>query len=96
MGLRSLFAPDGVWFTDSVFGTIEGTEAIARFIEHTLPPRLFGPGFARHRMESAADMDDLVVLTADGTGCRFQLDLAASKDGSMSDMTIRRLSRTVC
>jgi hypothetical protein len=41
-------------------------------------------------------MDDLVVLTPDGGRCRFELELAANRDGPMPDMTIRRLSRAVC
>jgi NADH-quinone oxidoreductase subunit G len=95
-GAARLFEPDGVWSTDSDFGTIMGADAIAAFIENGLPPRLFGPDFARHRMDSAADMNDLVVLTPVGSRCRFELELAATGDGPMPDMTIRRLSRAVC
>jgi NADP-reducing hydrogenase subunit HndD len=71
-----LFHPDGRWSTGSPFGEIEGTANIETFIGTSLPPRGYGPAYARHRMEFAADIDDLTVVTPTGERCRFSLEIA--------------------
>lgn len=90
-----LFHPDGVWSTASAFGEIKGIQEIEAFINFTLPPRMYGVNFARHKMESASDIDDLTVLTPDGSRCRFHLELCAMEGGRKSSKVIKRLTRSV-
>lgn len=90
-----LFHPDGVWSTASAFGEIKGIQEIEAFINFTLPPRMYGVKFARHKMESASDIDDLTVLTPDGSRCRFHLELCAMEGGRKSSKVIKRLTRSV-
>jgi NADH-quinone oxidoreductase subunit G len=70
-----LFHPDGSWSTATAAGLVQGARAIEEFINAQLPPRDLGPKFARHRMESAADVDSLVVVTPTGTRCRFEMQV---------------------
>ncbi len=88
----SLFHPDGLWSTASPFGDIQGRSNITALIER-LPPRKYGPGYVRHRMESAADIDDLTVLTPAGERCRFNLEADTTPEGGQ--MLIKRLVRVV-
>ncbi len=90
-----LFHPDGVWSTASAFGEIKGIQEIEAFINFTLPPRMYGVNFARHKMESASDIDDLTVLTPEGSRCRFHLELCAMEGGRKSSKVIKRLTRSV-
>lgn len=90
-----LFHPGGVWSTASAFGEVKGIQEIEAFINFTLPPRMYGANFARHKMESASDIDDLTVLTPDGSRCRFHLELCAMEGGRKSRMVIKRLTRSV-
>ena len=90
-----LFHPGGVWSTASAFGEVKGIQEIEAFINFTLPPRMYGANFARHKMESASDIDDLTVLTPDGSRCRFHLELCAMEGGRKSSMVIKRLTRSV-
>lgn len=90
-----LFHPDGVWSTASAFGEIKGIQEIEAFINFTLPTRMYGVNFARHKMESASDIDDLTVLTPDGSRCRFHLELCAMEGGRKSSKVIKRLTRSV-
>lgn len=91
-----LFAPDGTWSTGSDVGDINGAEEIEAFINHTLPPRSYGPDFARHQMESAERVDDLVVLAPDGSRCSFEMKLGPGSSPDEPGKVIRSLSRTIC
>jgi NADP-reducing hydrogenase subunit HndD len=91
----SLFHPDGVWSTASPHGDVQGAAAIEALIDTHLPPRKLGPNYARHRMASAADTDDLTVVTPGGERCRFSIELDALHQGGRSTMAIKRLVRQV-
>ena len=91
----SLFLPEALWSTASPFGDIQGTVNIEALINTKLPPRKYGPAFARHRMESTADMDDLTVLTPAGERCRFTMEVDTLQEGSQSRMVISKLVREV-
>ena len=91
----SLFHPDALWSTASPFGDIQGASNIEALINNHLPPRMYGPGYARHRMESTADIDDLTVVTPAGERCRFSMELDTLHEGSQSRMVIRKLVREV-
>jgi NADH-quinone oxidoreductase subunit G len=92
-GAAKLFHPDASWSTASPFGDIHGTANIEVFIDTHLPPREYGPGYARHRMESAADIDDLRVITPAGERCRFSMEIDTLQEGGSSRMVIRKLRR---
>ncbi len=94
-GAASLFHPDGLWSTASPFGDIQGTANIEALINTHLPPRKYGPGYARHRMESTADIDDLTVVTPVGERCRFSMEVDTIHEGSQSRMVIRNLVREI-
>ena len=94
-GAASLFHPDAIWSTASPFGEIQGASNIEAFIATRLPPRNYGPGFARHRMESTADIDDLTVLTPTGERCRFSLEVETYNECDQPRMVIRKLVREV-
>ncbi|PHV05585.1 hypothetical protein CSQ96_20605 [Janthinobacterium sp. BJB412] len=85
--------PDASWSTASSFGDIQGAGNIKTFIETRLPPRRYGPEYARHRMASAADSEDLAVLTPLGDTCRFSMEVAFVDHGGESTMVIRSLAR---
>ncbi|WP_321490349.1 [FeFe] hydrogenase, group A [uncultured Hyphomonas sp.] len=89
----SLFHPDGVWSTASPFGDVSGAANIAALISSKLPPRKYGPHFARHRLDIPARGDDLIVITPDGQRCRFTMELSPSDRGGRSPLLIRRLAR---
>ena len=74
---------------------IRGTSNIEALIKTRLPPRKYGPGYARHRMESAADIDDLTVVTPAGERCRFSIEVDTLHEGSQSRMVIRNLVREI-
>ena len=94
-GAASLFHPDAVWSTASPYGDIRGAAHIGAFISTRLPPRKQGPAFARHRMESAAAVDDLTVITPAGERCRFTLEVQTVHEGNQSRMVMRTLARTI-
>lgn len=94
-GAASLFQPDAVWSTASAFGDIQGAAAIAAFIQQQLPARKFGPGYLRHRMQAAADVDDLGVITPMGEHCRFTMEVASVPVGAHAKLLISRLQRQV-
>lgn len=94
-GAVNLFHPDALWSTASPFGDIEGAANIKALISTRLPPRKYGPGYTRHRMESTADVDDLTVITPAGERCRFSMEVETRHEGSMSRMVIRKLVREV-
>lgn len=91
----SLFHPDGVWSTASPFGDIQGAENIESFIRTQLPPREYAARYLRHQMASAADNEDLTVVTPDGQRCRFTLELCPANDGHRSSTLIKTLHRQV-
>jgi len=91
----SLFHPDALWSTASPLGDIQGVVNIEALINTHLPPRGYGPGYARHRMESTADIDDLTVVTPTGERCRFSMEVLTVHEGSQSRMVIRNLVREV-
>lgn len=96
-GAASLFHPDAIWMTASPFGDIAGAANIEAFIGTRLPPRQYGPAYRRHRMASAADVDDLTVLTPTGERCRFEVEVDTLHDtlcdGGRSRTVIRKLVR---
>ncbi|MCA6254905.1 MAG: nuclear transport factor 2 family protein, partial [Phenylobacterium sp.] len=92
-GAASLFHPDGVWAPGPSTGEIRGAEAIAAFIAAGLPPREYGHRFHRHRMLSAADPDDLRVVTPTGVHCRFEMEVGASDKARGARPAIRVLTR---
>lgn len=94
-GAAGLFHPDGVWSTASPFGTLQGASNIEAFINTRLPQRKYGPRHARHRMESAADVHDLTVVTPAGERCRFSLEVATLPGGGRPRMVIKSLVREV-
>jgi NADH-quinone oxidoreductase subunit G len=94
-GALSLLHPDVVWSTASPFGDIQGVPAIEALITLQLPARQYGPGFSRHRMESASDADDLTVVTPAGERCRFSMEVDTVHEGSQSRKVIRHLVRTI-
>lgn len=94
-GAASLFHPDAVWSTASPFGEIHGATNIEACIATRLPPRQYGSAFARHCMESAANVDDLTVITPTGERCRFSLEVDTMHEDSQSRVVIRSLVRTI-
>ncbi|MGZ5885025.1 MAG: [FeFe] hydrogenase, group A [Burkholderiaceae bacterium] len=94
-GAVSLLHPDALWSTASPFGDIQGASNIAALINTDLPPRQYGPEYARHRMESAADIDDLTVVTPMGERCRFSMEVDTLHNGSQSRIVIRNLVREI-
>jgi NADP-reducing hydrogenase subunit HndD len=94
-GAASLFHPDGMWSTASSFGDIQGASNIEALINTRLPPRKYGPGYARHRMESTAEIDDLTVVTPAGEHSRFGMEVDTIQEGGRSRMLIRRLVREI-
>jgi NADH-quinone oxidoreductase subunit G len=91
----SLFHADAVWSTASPFGDIRGAANIETLINTRLPPRKHGPAYARHRMASTADVDDLTVVTPAGERCRFSMEVETLHESSQSRMVIRKLVREV-
>ena len=91
----NLFHPEALWSTASPFGDIQGTSDIQALINDHLPPRKYGPEYARHRMESAADIDDLTVVTPAGERCRFNMEIGKLLEGSQYRMVIRKLVREI-
>ena len=91
----NLFHPDALWSTASPFGDIQGSENIEALINTKLPPRKYGPAYARHRMESTAGVDDLTVVTPAGERCRFSLEVDTIDDGSQSRVVIKNLVREI-
>ncbi|CAA6818947.1 MAG: Periplasmic [Fe] hydrogenase large subunit (EC, partial [uncultured Thiotrichaceae bacterium] len=94
-GAATLFHPDALWSTASPFGDIQGVSNIEALIKTRLPPRKYGPAYARHRMESAADIDDLTVVTPASERCRFRMELDTIREGNQSRMVIRSLVREI-
>lgn len=94
-GAAKLFHPDGLWSTASPFGDIQGASNIEAFINTNLPPRKYGPAYARHSMESPDDIEDLTVITPAGERCKFSVNLDTVHEGSQSNMVIRSLMREV-
>lgn len=94
-GAVNLFHPDALWSTASPFGDIQGTSNIEALIKTRLPPRHYGPGYVRHRMESSADSDDLTVVTPAGERCRFSMEIDTLHEGRQSRMAIRKLVREI-
>lgn len=94
-GAARLLHRDASWSTASPFGDIQGASNIEALIETRLPPRKYGPGYARHRMQRRAEIDDLAVITPAGERCRFSLEVDTLQEGSRSRMVIRRLVRSL-
>jgi len=90
-----LFHPHAVWSTASPFGDIRGASNIEAFINTGLPPRKYGPEYARHRMGSSADVDDLTVITPTGERCRFNIELETLHEGTQPRVVISKLIREV-
>jgi len=94
-GAVSLLHPDALWSTASPFGEIRGASNIKALIKTRLPPRKYGPGYLRHRMESTADIGDLTVVTPLGERCRFSMEVDTMQEGSQFRMVIRNLVREI-
>lgn len=94
-GAAALCHPDACWVTASTYGAIHGAAHIQAFIATQLPPRAYGPHYARHRMACAADMDDLTVLSPHDERARFTLELRTVQDGSTTRTVIGALVREV-
>lgn len=94
-GAIALLHPDALWATASPYGDVQGAAAISELIETRLSPRQYGPAYVRHRMASAADIDDLTVVTHTGERCRFFMEVDTVPDGQQFQMLIRRLVRQV-
>jgi NADH-quinone oxidoreductase subunit G len=92
-GAANLCHADALWSTASPFGDIHGVASIKGFIDTHLSPRKYGPEYARHRIESAADIDDLSVITPAGERCRFSMKIDALHKDGPSRMLIRELVR---
>lgn len=90
-----LFHPEALWSTDSPFGDIQGIADIEDVISHKLPTRQYGSAYARHKMQSAAEVNDLTVITPSGERCRFDLDVENIEQGSGSKVLIKKLVREV-
>lgn len=91
----NLFHIDALWSTASPLGDIQGASNIEELINTRLPPRKYGPSYARHRMESTADIDDLTVVTPAGERCMFSMEVETIHEGSQSRMVIRHLVREI-
>jgi NADH-quinone oxidoreductase subunit G len=92
-GAVRLLHADARWSTASPFGEIRGASSIAAFIAARLPPRQYGASYARHRMQSAAGIDDLAVVTPLGERCTFDMEVETLREGDRSRPVIRRLVR---
>jgi NADP-reducing hydrogenase subunit HndD len=92
-GAASLFHPDGLWSTASPFGDLRGAADIAALIRTRLPPRKYGPGYVRHRMAGAADVEDLTVITPAQERCSFDMEVGTMDSGGGPRMVITRLIR---
>lgn len=89
-----LFDADGLWRTSSPFGDVRGRSSIEKLINESLPPRLGGPRYARHRMASLSDPDDLTVITPAGQTCAFTLEYTASSENQRGAPKIKALTRS--
>jgi NADH-quinone oxidoreductase subunit G len=94
-GAARLLHPDASWATASPFGDILGVANIEAFISTRLPPRKQGPAYARHRMVSPADVEDLAIITPAGEQCSFSVETDALHEDGHSRMVIRKLVRQV-
>lgn len=94
-GVTALLHPEVVWSTASPFGDILGADQVAAFITQRLPARRHGPAYARHQMATAADVDDLTVITPAGERCRFAVTVDTLQVSGEPRTVIRRLVRTV-
>lgn len=90
-----LFHPDGLWSTASSFGDVQGAANIEALIATQLPPRKYGSEYHRHRMASAADMNDLIVITPQGARCAFDMEVCTLNDEERPRMVIESLIRHV-
>jgi len=94
-GAVELFHSEALWSTASPFGEIKGAVNIGEFINTRLPARKFGPVYVRHKMESAADSNDLTVITPNGERCRFTMETQTVNEAGQSRMVIKKLVREV-
>ncbi|GAB2874690.1 NADH-dependent [FeFe] hydrogenase, group A6 [Pseudoduganella ginsengisoli] len=85
--------PDVVWQTASRHGDLHGALQIQAFIDTQLPPRRYGPAFLRHTMASAADPEDLTVITPAGERCAFHVEAELAPADGIPAMLIKRLVR---
>lgn len=90
-----LLHPDAIWITGSSFGEIHGAANIELFITTQLPPRQFGPKFARHRMNHSSDIDDLSVLTPAGEKCYFFIEVGPLHEQDQNKLLIKKLVRNL-
>ncbi|BBN59772.1 [FeFe] hydrogenase, group A [Hydrogenovibrio marinus] len=93
--IAKLLHPDAIWSTASPFGDVQGISNIKALITGKLPPRQYGSKYVRHQMASAADIEDLTVITPTGERCRFTLEVDTQQHGNSSRMVIKKLVREV-
>jgi iron-only hydrogenase group A len=94
-GAAALLHPDATWSTASPFGDIHGASGVEAFITTRLPPRKQGPAYARHRMASATDVNDLSIITPAGERCSFSVETDTLHRDGQSRMLIRKLVRHI-
>lgn len=93
--VAKLFHTNGRWVTASPFGDLVGSEQIKQFVLHTLPARKYGPAFARHKMVSANDKEDLRVKAPNGELSVFTLETKMVPQGTQTKQLITQLVRKV-
>jgi NADH-quinone oxidoreductase subunit G len=92
-GAARLFHPEGCWSTASAHGDIHGAAQVDEFIRCRLPPRRYGPAYARHRMAAPADVDDMAVVSPTGERSLFALETASLAEAGQTRELILRLVR---
>ena len=89
--IEALLHSDASWSTASPFGDVHAATAIQALVDTQLPTRKSGPASARHRMISAADVDDLAIITRTGELCSYRIKV----DCIPSPTVLSRLARTI-
>jgi iron-only hydrogenase group A len=92
-GAASLLHKDALWVTASPFGDISGAINIEEFISRQLPPRKYGPDFARHQMENSTEIDNFEVVTPTGETCSFRVEIETIMEGIQRKLSIKKLVR---
>jgi len=93
--VAKLLHSDVTWSTDSALGDVHGVSNVQALIKTRLPARKYGPEYARHQMASAAEIDDLTVITPTGERCRFSIELDNIVERGQSITVIKKLVREI-
>jgi NADH-quinone oxidoreductase subunit G len=94
-GVGRLLHADVSWSTASPLGNVHGISNVQTLIKSRLPARKYGPEYFRHKMESAAEIDDLTVITPSGERCRFSIELDNILEGGGTRTVIKKLVREI-